>query len=223
MITDPRALRSGLILFAWLCLLAGLTLPAIAQEKSPFPEYTGDRVYVKDVPGSYQSLTQAIKEIERVSPQTYFAVVVPSVGSGPDAATAYVDELYNTWIKQAEAKGLKLDPERSVIVLVATGSRRVAVHVGSLLKDRFGLVKETAQRTHQPSLRPTGEAGQLPRGHRVDPGGHPQRDCSDRHGDRRGQNRYIAVPRTATGGRTEIPGATGRERPQTRSEDSGSR
>ena len=142
MTEDPRARRMGLTLLMGLWIVACLAGRSHAQEKSPIPEYTGDRVYVaKDVPGSYQSLSQAIKELERSSPQTYFVVVIRSAGQGADAATKYVEDLYDTWRNQAQAKGLKLDPERSLITLVALDNRRVAVHQGSLLRDRFGLGK----------------------------------------------------------------------------------
>src|SRR5208283_6161202 len=109
----PRARSTGLIVLMGLWIVAGLVGRSHAQEKSPIPEYTGDRVYVApDVPGSYQTLSQAIKELERSSPQTYFVVVVRYAGQGPDAATRYVEDLYDTWRTQAQAKGLKLDPER---------------------------------------------------------------------------------------------------------------
>ena len=63
-------------------LLAGSTGQATAQERTPIPEYTGDRVYIVDVPGSYQSLNETIKQLERSSPQSYFVVVVRSAGHG---------------------------------------------------------------------------------------------------------------------------------------------
>ena len=94
MIEDPRARRMGLILLLGLGIVAGLAGRSTRRRRTPFPEYTGDRVYVaKDVPGSYQSLNQAIKELERSSPQTYFVVVIRSAGQGADAATKYVDDL----------------------------------------------------------------------------------------------------------------------------------
>jgi len=143
MTEDPRARLRGLIVLVGLWIVAGLAGRSQAQEKSPIPEYTGDRVYVaRDVPGSYQILSQAIKELERSSPQTYFVVVIRSAGQEADAATRYVEDLYDTWRTQAQAKGLKLDPERSVITLVALDNRRVAVHQGSALRDRYGLSKQ---------------------------------------------------------------------------------
>ena len=50
------------------------------------PEYTGERVYVRDVADVYQGLNQTIKDLERSSPQSYFVVVIRSAGPGDDAA-----------------------------------------------------------------------------------------------------------------------------------------
>ena len=50
--------------------------------------------------------------------------------------------LYRTWQDQAKAKSLKLDPERSVIVLVALDNKKVAVHSGSTLREKLGLSNE---------------------------------------------------------------------------------
>ena len=151
-----------LILFTELVLLAGSAGQAAAQERTPIPEYTGDRVYIKDVPGSYQSLKETIKQLERSSPQSYFVVVVRSAGPGPDSATRYVDELSDTWSKQARAKGLKLDPERSVITLVAIDDRKVAVHPGSFLSERAGLRKGTVDAMIDQSFIPLAREGKYP-------------------------------------------------------------
>src|SRR5271157_4576344 len=72
MMADLRRQILVLILFTGLVLLAGSTGQAVAQERTPIPEYTGDRVYIKDVPGSYRSLNETIKQLERSSPQSYF-------------------------------------------------------------------------------------------------------------------------------------------------------
>ena len=62
MMADLRRQILVLILFAELVLLAGSTGQAVAQERTPIREYTGDRVHIKDVPGSYQSLKEAMIE-----------------------------------------------------------------------------------------------------------------------------------------------------------------
>ena len=162
MMADLRRQILVLILFTELVLLAGSTGQAAAQERTPIPEYTGDRVYIKDVPGSYQSLKETIKQLERSSPQSYFVVVVRSAGPGPDSATRYVDELSDTWSKQARAKGLKLDPERSVITLVAIDDRKVAVHPGSFLSERAGLRKRTVDAMIDQSFIPLAREGKYP-------------------------------------------------------------
>ena len=162
MMAELRCQILVLILFTELVLLAGSTGQAVAQQKTPIPEYTGDRVYVKDVPGSYQSLKETIKQLERSSPQSYFVVVVRSAGPGPDSATRYVDELSDTWSKQARAKGLKLDPERSVITLVAIDDRKVAVHPGSFLRERAGLRKRTVDAMVEQSFIPLAREGKYP-------------------------------------------------------------
>ena len=110
MMADLKGRILVLLLFTELVVLAGSTGQAAAQERTPLPEYTGDRVYVKDVPGSYQSLNETIKQLERSSPQSYFVVVVRSAGPEPDAATRYVDELSDTWSKQARDKGSEARP-----------------------------------------------------------------------------------------------------------------
>ena len=124
-------------------MFAFLASARSAQEATPFPAYTGDRVYVKDVPDHYESVARTIKDLEQRSPQSYFVVVVKSSGSGRHATRDYLDRLYDAWRAEAEAKDLKLDPERSVIVVAALDNRQVAVHPGTLLRDRFGLKAST--------------------------------------------------------------------------------
>ena len=162
MMADLRRQILVLILFTELVLLAGSTGQAVAQERTPIPEYTGDRVYIKDVPGSYRSLNETIKQLERSSPQSYFVVVVRSAGPGPDSATRYVEELSDTWSKQARVKGLKLDPERSVITLVAIDDRKVAVHPGSFLREHAGLQKGTVNALVDQSFIPLAREGKYP-------------------------------------------------------------
>ena len=139
MIADQRARTLCLFLVAFSGVALGRGSLASAQEITPIPEYTGDRVYVQDVPDQYQSLIPAIKQLERGSPQTYFVVVIRSAGRGPESARNYLQRLRDAWNKDAQSKGLKLDPERSVITLAAIEDRKVAVHVGTELSERFGL------------------------------------------------------------------------------------
>lgn len=132
----------ALSLCVQLALLAGWACQAAAQEKAPFPMYTGDRVYVVDVPGSYQSVEETIKRLERGSPRSYFVVLVDRVGTAKDAATRYVDELAARWSREASDKGLKLDYRQSVITVVAVNDHKVALHPGLDLNTRAGLGKD---------------------------------------------------------------------------------
>ncbi|MDR3617888.1 MAG: TPM domain-containing protein, partial [Paludisphaera borealis] len=133
-----RVIRSVVLATATATMLAAWE-PATAQEATPLPVYTGARLYVKDVPDHYESVARTIKDLERQSPQSYFVVVVKSSGAGQHATRDYLDRLYDSWRRDAKAKNLKLDPERSVVVVAALDNRQVAVHPGSLLRDRFGL------------------------------------------------------------------------------------
>jgi uncharacterized membrane protein YgcG len=138
MVAIARMIRTATLAAA----TVGVGQGAAAQDTTPIPEYTGDRVYVKGVPDRYEQVARTIKDLERRSPQSYFVVVVKSAGAGEHATRDYLDRLYDSWRRDAEAKGLKLDPDRSVIVAAALDNRQVSVHAGTLLRDRFGLTKE---------------------------------------------------------------------------------
>jgi len=131
-------------------VIAGLVLSigsaARAQEKTPFPAFAGQRVYVAGVPDRYDDLAGQIKRLERSSPQTYYVVVVESTGPGGSATKDYADELFETWRSQASRRGLSFDPERSVITVVALHRHQVAVHPGATLRTQFGLHAATVER-----------------------------------------------------------------------------
>lgn len=145
MILDSTARGRSLLVLVFAVSLGLLALAGhvFAQEKTPFPEYNGERVYTAGVSGSFESLNQTIKELERSSPQSYFVVLIRSAGSGDNAVARYADDLYDAWKAQAQAKGLKLDPERSVLTVVAVGDRRVAVRAGATLQGKLGLDRST--------------------------------------------------------------------------------
>jgi uncharacterized membrane protein YgcG len=143
MTVDSRSSAWRRFFTATIGSLAAMVPSVVAADGTPMPEYTGERVYVKDVPDTFQTLPKAIRELEKGSPQSYFVVVIRSAGA--QGATDYVDELFNVWSSQARSKNLKLDPERSVVTLVAVEDRRAAVHVGTLLRTRFGLDRATVQ------------------------------------------------------------------------------
>ncbi len=110
-----------------------------AQERTPFPPFTGERVYVAGVSGSFDSVKPVIERLEKGSGQTYYVAIVNSFGKGSGAALEYVSALEREWRRQAEAKKLKLDGERSVIVAIALGDHRIAMQTGARLREKLGL------------------------------------------------------------------------------------
>jgi hypothetical protein len=123
------------IAVVWITLwLLGLDSEVRAQVKTPFPDFTGKRVYVAEVPDRYGAIADQITRLERSSPQTYYVVVVRSAGEGRAAARNYVEALYDTWRRQAAAHSRPLDPERSVIMVMALENHQVAVHTGTALR-----------------------------------------------------------------------------------------
>ncbi len=157
---DLRGRVLVLVLLAELALLASSPGLTRAQERTPFPEYTGDRVYTVDVRGSYQSLKDTIKLLERSSPQSYFVVVLKELGSG--SVGRYAEDLSSAWSQQAREKGLKLDPDRSVITVVALDDRKVAVHPGTLLVERGGLGRRALDPLIDQAFAPMARQGKFP-------------------------------------------------------------
>jgi len=131
-------------------IIAGVVLSigsaARAQEKTPFPPLSDQRVYVAGVPDQYAGLADRIKRLERSSPQTYYVVVVKSTGPGGSATKDYADELFATWRSEASRRGLSFDPERSVITVVALQRHQVAVRPGAKLRTELGLHAATVER-----------------------------------------------------------------------------
>jgi len=126
----------GLLLAAFWLSSSAFAAP---QDKTPFPVFTGEHVYVSGVPDAYESLRTELKKRENASPQEYYVVVVQSSGAGEWATRDYVDALYETWTAQAAQQKLKLDPERSVLIVLAVGNRRLSVHPGTFLQSTYGL------------------------------------------------------------------------------------
>src|SRR5262249_47862222 len=115
--------------------LGTLAIPARAQERTPIPEFTAGRIYVAGVVDRFAGLAGQVAELERSAAQTYYAVVVKSAGRGQAATREYVDALFEAWQGQARSRGLALDHERSVVILVALDNHQVAVHAGSALRE----------------------------------------------------------------------------------------
>ena len=143
-------MMTSMLRFGRPAVIGGLVLfmgsAAGAQEKTPFPALTDQRVYVAGVPDRYNGLADQIKRLERSSPQTYYVVVVKSTGSGDSATRVYTDDLIERWRSQASRRGLSIDPERSVITVVALEQKRVVVRAGETLRNRFGLDVATVER-----------------------------------------------------------------------------
>jgi len=156
----PR-LSTRPILATW--AIFGLATLAQADPPTPLPEYTGERVYVSDVPDRYDPVRLKIRQLERSSPQTYFVVVIRTTGEGAESTRDALDRLFEQWLATAKRRGLKLDPERSVIVLVALEDRKVAVRVGTTLQERLGLRRGVIERDLvQPIFVPKARAGDEP-------------------------------------------------------------
>jgi uncharacterized membrane protein YgcG len=157
---------------ARLCLpvlaLVLCTVRAPAEEATPVPEFTGDRVRVAGVPDRYAPLRDDIRELERSSAQTYYVIVVTSTGAGKNATRDYTNRLGETWARQAEAQGLKLDPDRSVLVVLAVNDRKLSVHPGTVLREEYGLNEQAIDRDLvQPHFIPYAKNGQYAEGLRV--------------------------------------------------------
>ena len=115
-----------------------LALPALAR--SPLPAYTGDRLLVPggDL-GTYASIAETIAELEVGSPQSYYVIVVQSTGGDDWATLTWAEELAAAW--RAEAPEA-FDRKRSVLVVLATRNRQLAVIGGTHLQDALGMKGE---------------------------------------------------------------------------------
>jgi uncharacterized membrane protein YgcG len=118
--TIPRAV---------LALSAVLAAPA-----SPMPRFTGERLYVVDVPDRYQAVDGAIRDLEARSPRAYYVAVVKTAGARPNAARDYAERLREAWRLEG-----RFDADSSVIVVAALDDRQIAVLPSRALVDRAGL------------------------------------------------------------------------------------
>ena len=137
MVTTMSGSRRAAVLTA-LLLLHGHA--AGAQEKTPLPPFTGERVIVKGVDDRFQDARTHIARLEKSSPQTYYVVVVKSTGRGASATAKYIDELRDSWLGQKDKNGQSFDPDRSVLIVVAIDTHQVALLPGVTLRKKFGLV-----------------------------------------------------------------------------------
>lgn len=143
-----------------LLLCCAFVSPAIAQEKTPIPTFTGESLYVAGVPNTFEPLRDEIHRLEQSSPQAYYVAVVNSSGPGKDATKYYADQLYKDWLEQASRKGPRLDPDRAVIVVLAVTNKQLAVHAGVKLRKELGLSPERIDKDIvQPVFLPYAKAG----------------------------------------------------------------
>jgi uncharacterized membrane protein YgcG len=127
---------------------------------TPFPDFTGERLYVSGLPDVYQPLLSEIQRLEQSSPQTYYVVVIESAGGGPTAARDYLDRMHQAWLAQAREQDLSLDSQRGVIILLAVEDRQMAIHAGTLLQTQYGLRGQALdEQLVQPHFVPHARAG----------------------------------------------------------------
>ncbi|HEX3449944.1 MAG TPA: hypothetical protein VHS97_16940, partial [Isosphaeraceae bacterium] len=127
-------------------LIFSIGISASAQQKTPVPSFTGERVIVADVPDRYGVLADQIKRLEKSSPQSYYVVVVKSTGTGPWATRLYADELLESWERQRSKRSQSFDPDRSVVIVVALENEQVAVKPGAFLRNELGLDRDRVER-----------------------------------------------------------------------------
>jgi hypothetical protein len=120
-------------------LILGIDPGAIAQERTPIPDFTGKRVIVAGVPDQYSAIASQIARLEKGSPQSYFVVIVNSTGEGASATRDYADQLFDKWRTQGSGRRPSFHANRSVIVVADLEHSRVAVKMGDELRTRFGL------------------------------------------------------------------------------------
>ena len=208
MMADLRRQILVLILFTELVLLAGSTGQASCAGKDP-----DSRIHRR--PGVHKGRARFVPIAQR-DHQAVGAVIASVLFRGrrpvgwPGARFGHQvcrRGSSDTWSKQARAKGLKLDPERSVITLVAIDDRKVAVHPGVVPPRACRPSKTHRGRHGRTVVHSPGPRGKVSRGRCVI-AGHDRRPCREarHHRHRAGQefpgrphrdqktNRQVAVP-----------------------------
>lgn len=152
-----------------LAITAMATPPrAYARQASPLPDFSGERLIIgQGVPNRdrYNSLKEVVASLEAGTPQTYYLVIIQRSGSGPQATRQYADTLLEKWVGQTGKNGQKIDPDRSVLIVVALENRQISVRPGAVLQGALGMRSTTIDREIvQPSFVPLAKAGKYPEG-----------------------------------------------------------
>ncbi len=157
---------TSLLIVCCLSLVSSGADEAWGQAPTPFPKFSGARVYIaSDVPGreAYSGLDDMITDVEQRSGQTYYVVVVNSTGSGTTATRDYAEALNQQWLAEAKQMGIGFDTKQSVLIVVSLQNRQVAVNPGLELASRFGLEDARIDRELvRPSFVPEARVGNYP-------------------------------------------------------------
>ena len=131
-----------------------------AQQFTPYPEFTGARVYVAGVADQYTALQADLQAIAAGSRQSYYLVAVAYAGPGEFATRSYAETLFARWREQAGQQGLPFDPDRSVLLVLAETNHTLAVFAGAELQMAYGLRGQLIDRELvQPHFIPHARAG----------------------------------------------------------------
>lgn len=130
---------SGRLSLAFVAFALSFAGRGHAQSVPSVPPFTGDCVISVNVPDEYRGLREEIRRIESSSERTYFAVITDTVGGQPEADRAFADRIAESWKRAPAAGGKSFDPKRSVLMVVAIGDRKIAVHPGTELQGKYGL------------------------------------------------------------------------------------
>jgi uncharacterized membrane protein YgcG len=128
-------------------LVVALSGSVVAAPATPFPAFDGSRVVVAGVADLYTEILEVeISRLERASPQTYYVVVVKTSGRGDWATRDYTDQLWGRWRAEALPEKRALDPQRSVLVVLALQNRQLSVHAGTVLQSDYRLRGQAVDR-----------------------------------------------------------------------------
>ena len=138
----------SILWFGQTAVMGGLVVavPTVwAQQKTPFPPFTGERVIVEGVPDRFDDARP-----DRAVGEVIAAIVLRRrrqvdrarrIGHGE-----YIDELRDAWLGQKARNGRSFDPDRSVLIVVDLENHQVALLPGVALRKQFGLQPAVVKR-----------------------------------------------------------------------------